>query len=253
MPELSSAEHFGSLPELRIPRSYNAAFDLIERNLEAGRPDQLAFIDDRQSITYGELAKRVNRFASGLRSIGVEREDRILLCMLDTIDWPTVFLGAIKAGVVPVCVNTLLAQADYDYMLRDSRAKALFVSRALFPAFDGLHNAIPSLSRVVISEAPLADGGDVGAILDNGDENCDAGRYLRRRRLLLALFFRLDRRAQGHDALPFQPDPDGRVVCPPDPRHRRARPDLLRGQALLRLWPGQRADLPDGGRAPLPC
>ena len=50
---------------------------------------QVAFIDDRQSITYGELARRVNRFASGLRSIGVEREDRILLCMLDTIDWPT--------------------------------------------------------------------------------------------------------------------------------------------------------------------
>src|SRR5690606_5033832 len=151
MPELSSSQHFGSLPEVKIPRSYNAAHDLIERNLEAGRGDQVAFIDDRSAITYGELAKRVNRFASGLRSIGIEREDRILLCMLDTIDWPTVFLGAIKAGVIPVCVNTVLTQADYDYMLRDSRAKAVFVSRSLFPAFDGLHNAIPSLSRVVIS------------------------------------------------------------------------------------------------------
>ena len=174
MPELSSAEHFGTFPEVKIPRSYNAAHDLIERNLEAGRRDKLAFIDDRQSITYGELARRVNRFAAGLRSIGIEREDRILLCLLDTIDWPTVFLGAIKAGIVPVCVNTLLTQADYDYMLRDSRAKALFVSRALFPAFDGLHNAIPSLSRVVISEAPLADGGDLGAILDSGEDECEA-------------------------------------------------------------------------------
>ena len=174
MPELSSAEHFRSSPELKIPRNYNAAYDLIERNLEAGRRDQIAFIDDRQSITYGELAKRVNCFACGLRSIGVEREDRILLCMLDTIDWPTVFLGAIKAGVVPVCVNTLLTQTDYDYMLRDSRAKVLFVSRALFPAFDGLHNAIGSLSRVVISEAPLADGGDMGAILETGEDEFEA-------------------------------------------------------------------------------
>ena len=174
MPELSSATHIAALPEVTVPRSYNAAHDLIERNLAAGRQDAIAFIDDRQAITYGEFAKRVNRFASGLRSIGIEREDRILLCMLDTIDWPTVFLGAIKAGVIPVCANTLLSQADYDYMLRDSRAKALFVSRALFPVFDGLDTAIPSLSRVVISEAPLADGGDVGAILDNGDEVCDA-------------------------------------------------------------------------------
>ena len=174
MPELSSAEHFSASPELKIPRNYNAAYDLIERNLAAGRQDHVAFVDDHQSITHGALAKRVNRFASGLLTSGVEPEDRILLCMLDTIDWPTVFLGAIKAGVVPVCVNTLLTQSDYEYMLRDSRAKALFVSRALFPAFEGLHTAVPSLSRVVISEAPLADGGDIGAILDNGEDEFEA-------------------------------------------------------------------------------
>ena len=106
MPELSSADHFSSSPVLEIPRDYNAAHDLIARNLESGRQDQVAFIDDSQSITYGELARRVDRFASGLLASGVEPEDRIMLCMLDTIDWPTVFLGAIKAGVVPVCVNT---------------------------------------------------------------------------------------------------------------------------------------------------
>lgn len=174
MPELSSADHFRSLPVLEIPRSFNAAHDLIARNLESGRQDHIAFIDDYESITYRELARRVDRFASGLLASGVEPEDRIMLCMLDTIDWPTVFLGAIKAGVVPVCVNTLLTQNDYDYMLRDSRAKVLFVSRALFPAFDGLHNAIPSLTRVVISEAPLAHGGDMGAILDNGEDEFES-------------------------------------------------------------------------------
>ena len=99
MPELSSAEHFSASPELKIPRNYNAAYDLIERNLAAGRQDHVAFVDDHQSITYGALAKRVNRFASGLLTSGVEPEDRILLCMLDTIDWPTAFLGALKAGV----------------------------------------------------------------------------------------------------------------------------------------------------------
>ncbi|MEO6271473.1 MAG: AMP-binding protein, partial [Lautropia sp.] len=136
MPELSSADHFSSLPVLEIPRNFNAAHDLIARNLEAGRQDHIAFIDDYESITYREFARRVDRFASGLLASGVEPEDRILVCMLDTIDWPIVFLGAIKAGVVPVCVNTMLTQNDYDFMLRDSRAKVLFVSRALFPAFD---------------------------------------------------------------------------------------------------------------------
>jgi benzoate-CoA ligase len=173
MPDLSTADHDTDPPRISIPRSYNAAHDLIERNLAAGRGDQIAFIDDAGSITYSQLALRVNRFASGLRSIGVEREDRILVCLLDTIDWPTVFLGAIKAGVVPVCVNTLLSRNDYEYMLRDSRAKALFVSRALFPTFDRLHQIVPTLARIVISEAPLADGGDIGAILDAGKEKFD--------------------------------------------------------------------------------
>lgn len=158
-----------------IPRDYNAAHDLLQRNLQAGRVDQVAFVDERVSITYGELAKRVDRFAHGLHSIGVGREDRVMLCLTDNIDWPTIFLGCIKAGAIPVCVNTGLSKHDYEYMLRDSRAKVLFVSRSAFPAFDGLHNSIPTLSRLLISEAPLADGGDVGAVLDAGeDEAFDA-------------------------------------------------------------------------------
>jgi anti-anti-sigma factor len=54
-----------------------------------------------------------------------------MICMLDTIDWPVAFLGAIKAGVVPVAVNTLLKPQDYLYMLRDSRVRVLFLSQAL--------------------------------------------------------------------------------------------------------------------------
>jgi acyl-CoA synthetase (AMP-forming)/AMP-acid ligase II len=47
-----------------------------------------------------------------------------MLCLLDTIDFPTAFLGSIQAGIVPIAANTLLTTADYDFMLGDSRAKA---------------------------------------------------------------------------------------------------------------------------------
>ena len=63
-----------------IPRDYNAAHDLLQRNLQAGRADQVVFVDERVAITYGELARRVDHFARGLHSIGVGREDRIMLC-----------------------------------------------------------------------------------------------------------------------------------------------------------------------------
>ena len=70
-----------------------------------------------------ELADRVERFGHVLRSLGVRREERILICLLDTIDWPTAFLGAIKAGVVAVPVNTLMTEDDYRFMLDDRRAR----------------------------------------------------------------------------------------------------------------------------------
>lgn len=156
MAEISSADHSVTPPRIRIPRDYNAAHDLLERNLAAGRGDRIAFIDDRGSCTYAELNRRVNRFASGLTGIGLRREERVVLCMLDTIDWPVAFLGSIKAGIVPVAINTMLRPQDYEYMLRDSRAGALLVSQALLPAFEQGIAAAPALRAVVVSAAPGA-------------------------------------------------------------------------------------------------
>src|SRR5579859_6467600 len=123
---------------ISVPRTYNAAVDLIERNLKAGRAEKPAFRDGHASLTYGALAERVDRCASALRSLGIEPEQRLLLILLDTVDFPVAFLGAIKAGIVPVPVNTLLTSAEYDFMLRDSRARALIVSDALYDKVAGV-------------------------------------------------------------------------------------------------------------------
>jgi benzoate-CoA ligase family protein len=134
-----------------IPRDYNFAADILARNLDAGRANKPAYVDARGAHTYGQLADRVARFGDVLRSLGIRREQRILLCMLDTIDWPTAFLGAIKAGVIAVPVNTLLTEDDYRFMLEDSRAKLLVVSEALYPKFANLIGSLPDLEHVVVS------------------------------------------------------------------------------------------------------
>src|SRR5438045_1157091 len=134
-----------------IPRSYNFAADIIERNLKAGRANKPVYIDPRGSWTYGQLAERVDRFGHVLRSLGIRREERILLALLDTIDWPTAFLGAIKAGVIPVPVNTLMTEEDYRLMLADSRAKRLVVSEPLFGKFAELIRANGDLCAVLVS------------------------------------------------------------------------------------------------------
>jgi benzoate-CoA ligase len=121
-----------------LPAEYNAAVDLLERNIAAGRGHKVAYFDSRGAWTYSVLSERVDRMAGLLRSLGVEREQRVLMCMQDTIDFPTVFLGAIKAGVVPIAVNTLFSPEVYAYQLRDSRARVAFVSPDLADKIDSI-------------------------------------------------------------------------------------------------------------------
>ncbi|MEZ5644369.1 MAG: benzoate-CoA ligase family protein [Burkholderiaceae bacterium] len=121
---------------------FNFARHLIALN--AGRPGKTALIDDAGTLTYGQMADQVQRFSAALGALGLRREDRVLLLMHDCSDWVVSFLGALHAGVVPVCVNTLLTAKDYAYMLADSRAQAAIVSAALLPTLqsamaDGRH------------------------------------------------------------------------------------------------------------------
>ena len=135
MSGLSTTDRMASPPLIGIPRDYNAAYDLLESNRRAGRDSKVAYIDDHGTCTYGELTERVKQFAHALQRLGLEPEQRVLLCLQDTVDFPLAFLGCIWAGVIPVAVNTGLKSADYQYLLEDSRARALVVSHCLLPQF----------------------------------------------------------------------------------------------------------------------
>jgi benzoate-CoA ligase len=135
-----------------IPREYNAAYDLLESNLQAGRASKTAYIDDHGTCSYGELAHRVRQFAHALGRLGIEPEQRVLLCLQDTIDFPVAFLGCIWAGVIPVAVNTALQSADYGYLLADSRARALIVSHCLLPQLTPVLSSVPGLRQVILSD-----------------------------------------------------------------------------------------------------
>lgn len=114
-----------------LPARYNAAADLLTRNLTAARAGKIAYVDDAGTLTFAALDQRSRCFAAALLASGVRPEERLLLCALDTTDFPTVFLGCLLAGVVPVAVNTLLTVDDYAYMLEHSGARAVVVSAPL--------------------------------------------------------------------------------------------------------------------------
>jgi benzoate-CoA ligase len=151
MAELSSTDTSTGALSVQFPRQYNAAYDLIERNLRAGRAGKIAYIDDEGRYTYGELAERVNRAANALKALGLRMEDRVMLIHLDSVDWVAAFLGAIKAGIIPLATNTLFTARDYQALLGDSRARAVIVSAELLPTVKPAIDASPFVEHVIVS------------------------------------------------------------------------------------------------------
>jgi len=135
---------------------FNVATWLVDRNLEEGRGENVAIECGEESVTYGQLAERANRVGNALRALDVRIEERVLLILLDTPEFPYSFLGAIKAGIVPIPVNTLLKPPDYEYMLNDSRARVVIVSEALLPQVQAIPRERLRYLRdiVVVGNAP---------------------------------------------------------------------------------------------------
>ena len=131
-------------------RDYNVAVDFVDRNVHEGRGAKTAFVDPSRNMTYGELLDQVSRVGPMLARFGVERENRIALILLDTVEFPVLFWGAIRAGVVPVLLNTRLTADQYHYLLEDSRAKVAFVSTALLPVVQEAAAGIETLKAIVV-------------------------------------------------------------------------------------------------------
>ena len=114
--------------------SYNAAVDMVDRNVAEGRGGKVAFIDPAAADLRRTGRQRARASARCSARLGLQREDRVAMIMLDTVDFPVLFWGAIRAGIIPIPLNTLLPVEQFRYILEDSRAKALFVSAPLLQA-----------------------------------------------------------------------------------------------------------------------
>jgi benzoate-CoA ligase family protein len=117
---------------------YNATSDLLDRNLEEGRADKVAIRSPSGEWTYSEVVAASNRLGNALAGLGLEAENRVLMAVLDSVEFAAAFFGTIKVGGIPVPVNTNLTADDYAYMLNDSRAKVAVVNE---PIADALREA----------------------------------------------------------------------------------------------------------------
>ena len=145
-------------PTVNLPDRFNVAAYLVDRHAREGRGDRTAILCGDESITYAQVAERSNRLANGLRSMGVRREDRVMLLLHDTPAFVYSFFGAQKIGAVPIPTNTLLKSQDYQYMLNDSRARVAIISAPLLPQVAAIpRTELPHLEQLIIDGATSGD------------------------------------------------------------------------------------------------
>ena len=89
-----------------IPERYNASRILFD-NLAAGNGDRTALVSASGRCSYAELCADASRWGNGFASLGLQRGDRIVMFLDDTPAYPAAFFGAVRAGFVPVLLNTL--------------------------------------------------------------------------------------------------------------------------------------------------
>ena len=138
----------------------NAAQYFVDRHLSEGRGEKIAFREasgQKRTLTYAELAHQSNCMAEAYEVHGITCENRAACILLDEIEYPAIFWGSLKCGVVPIALNTLLTTDVYDIILRDSRASILFVSHAL------LDVVMPALKRNRFIRKFVVVGGDAPA------------------------------------------------------------------------------------------
>lgn len=103
-----------------LPNEFNFATALLDRHIAEGRGSHPALWGPAGNLTYQQLYNLTNQAGNALLSLGVEREDRVLLLLRDSPELIATFLGAMKIGALPVALNTFMRPQDYEFYLRQS-------------------------------------------------------------------------------------------------------------------------------------
>jgi benzoate-CoA ligase family protein len=157
---------------LKFATTFNVAVPFIDRHCLEGRADKLAIRTNQGiEVSYRMLAENVNRCGNALLSLGAERGDRVLLIVKDCVEFFYGFWGAIKAGLVPVPINTLLRAKDYAYILADSGCRVLIYS----PEYtDEVREALAQLESPPRSICVEGDGETLQTLISSASGELEA-------------------------------------------------------------------------------
>ncbi|MBI3455274.1 MAG: benzoate-CoA ligase family protein [Candidatus Rokubacteria bacterium] len=139
-----------TLPEHRYPVRLNVARELLDANAEGGRAGRPAIACENQVLTYGELRKRVNRLANGLRAAGVDRGDRVLMRLPNCPEFIVTWLACQKLGVITVSTMPMLRARELAYIANDAGTTTAVVSGGLREELEKALANAPELKRLIV-------------------------------------------------------------------------------------------------------
>lgn len=136
--------------EIRIPERFNLSIALLDEQIDQGRGEAAAIHTTDGVITYQQLLERSCQFSHGLRSLGINREERVAILLHDRPEFLYAFLGAVRAGFQAVPLNTMLKPHDYEYLLQDCRAKVLVTEEVFVEPISTLSERLPQLDHIIV-------------------------------------------------------------------------------------------------------
>jgi benzoate-CoA ligase len=161
---------------LVIPPMFNLTTALVDDRLASGDEARVAIETPSRTWTYGEVYELVNRAGNALLALGVMREQRVLICLPDSVEFIAALLGAIRIGAVGVPCSTFLGSADYAYFLRETRAAVLVTTRELLGRMTTAAAEARDLRSIVIVGPAAQDprARDWGALVDSASPESPA-------------------------------------------------------------------------------
>ena len=165
--------------DLNLPDIYNAATTFIDENIKQGRGGKVAIYYQDQKITYQEVFENVNRTGNALKDLGIEIEHRVLVILPDSPEFAYSFFGAIKIGAVAVPTNPWMFAKDYEYLINDSRARAVIVHESTLPEIEKIWDNTPFLKHVIVVGTPKGRAISYETLIAQASDKLEAAKTLK--------------------------------------------------------------------------
>ncbi|MGQ0604362.1 MAG: AMP-binding protein, partial [Anaerolineales bacterium] len=131
-----------------LPLYYNAV-NILEHNL-ATRPNKAALFTPERELTFRQAADEVNQLGNALKRLDVRMGEYVGILSLDCAEWAIAYFACMKIGAIAVGMNTLLKPHEHVYTLKDCRARALIIHKALLPALNEIREQLDFVKHIIV-------------------------------------------------------------------------------------------------------